>query len=81
MMGNFERVCLISLLSPLTLVLFCCQAISDYTVAEAIGFQNLPFLLMEKGSTLRVMGRSEEARDIFIRAMDEFTSEIVGPSS
>jgi hypothetical protein len=50
-------------------------------VAEAIGFQNLPFLLMEKGSTLRVMGRSEEARDIFIRAMDEFTSEIVGPSS
>jgi hypothetical protein len=53
------------------------QGISDYTVAEAIGFQNLPFLLMEKGSTLRIMGRSHEARDIFTRAIDEFTSRNV----
>jgi hypothetical protein len=32
---------------------------------------------MEKGSILRVMGRSEEAAEVFLRAMEEFTSDHV----
>jgi hypothetical protein len=32
---------------------------------------------MEKGATLRLMGRSYEASEIFHRAMDEFASQNV----
>ena len=52
------------------------QALEDFEMAAEAGFGDLPYLLMQMGTVMRLLGQSKRAVETFNRAMEALNNTL-----